>query len=480
MDARAPSTAGLADAGIRDEVAARLGELFAGRPVLVGPGMLAAQTPVVGIMRDLGCRVLAVSTARGAGPVPAEDECVVVEVTPPATASVTEELRLHDRLARELPRPVADVIEAFDPERAGIWHTSAFVTDDEPILGRPVTGGRPASFLALEDKMLADEIWAAADVPCAPYLIVPVDEDALAAATEEVAGPWGAVWAGDARDGFNGGGNFVRWVRDGRDRAAALGFFLPRCDRVRVMPFLDGVPCSIHGFVLPDGTAALRPVEIAILRDPATRRFVYGGLGTFWDPPEADREEMRDAVRRVGAHLQAAHGYRGAFGIDGVLTAEGFRPTELNTRMSAGVSTLAEVDRRFFTFLQAALVAGVDPGVTAADVEGLVPLMDAQRTGKAVAVGEGTKVGGDFRFPVAWDGRAFRRAAAETGNTLSVADTPTGFFARVDPCVALAPGQRLAEVNAALLSFVDGEYGSEFGSLEPAPDLRRAGVATAP
>ena len=89
------------------------------------------------------------------------------------------------------------------------------------------------------------------------------------------------------------------------------------------MPFLDGVPCSIHGFVLPDGTAALRPVEIAMLRDEAERRFVYGGLGTSWDPPAADREEMRDVVRRVGAHLQAAHGYRGAFGIDGVLTADG-------------------------------------------------------------------------------------------------------------------------------------------------------------
>ena len=70
------------------------------------------------------------------------------------------------------------------------------------------------------------------------------------------------MWSGDARDGFNGGGNFVRWVRDDRDRAAATAFFRPRCDRVRVMPFLEGVPCSIHGFVLPDGTAALRPVEI--------------------------------------------------------------------------------------------------------------------------------------------------------------------------------------------------------------------------
>ena len=117
---------------------------------------------------------------------------MVVEVTPPATTSVTEELRTHDRLAHELPRHAVAAVELFDPECAGIWHTSAFVTDDEPILGRPVTGGRPASFLALEDKMLADAIWAAADVPSAPFRIVPIDQDALAEATAQVAGPLGA------------------------------------------------------------------------------------------------------------------------------------------------------------------------------------------------------------------------------------------------------------------------------------------------
>ena len=93
------------------------------------------------------------------------------------------------------------------------------------------------------------------------------------------------VWSGDARDGFNGGGDFVRRVLTDDDARAALAFFGPRCDRVRVMPFLDGVPCSIHGFVLPDGTAVLRPVELAILRG-TDRRFVYGGLGTTWDPPD--------------------------------------------------------------------------------------------------------------------------------------------------------------------------------------------------
>jgi hypothetical protein len=462
----------LADPAIRADLTQRLMARYADRPAVLGPGILAARTEFVAWVREVGGTALVLSTAHGAGPTPADGDCVVVDLDAPATTSVTEEMRVLDHLARHLPEHAVAAIEAFDPERRGAWVGGPFVTTDRPILGRPVLSGRPAAFVALEDKMLADQIWAAADVPGAPYLIVPVDEEALAAATDRMAGPLGAVWSGDARDGFNGGGNYVRWVPDADARTAAYAFFAPRCDRVRVMPFLDGVPCSIHGFVLPDGTAALRPVEIAILRNVTERTFVYGGLGTTWDPPSADREEMRAIARRVGAHLQAAHGYRGAFGIDGVLTADGFRPTELNTRMSAGATAVSEVDRRFFTLLQANLVAGVDTGLTAADVEGLVPLMDETRTGKTVAVGEGTKVGGADSYPVAWDGTSFEKSSQDTGSTLAVADTPTGFFATVDPCVALTPGERLARVNMALLAFMDREYGARFGTLEAAPDLR--------
>ena len=474
----------LTDPGTRAAVTARLGRLYAGRPVLLGPGVLAAYTPYVGWLRELGCRTLAVSTARGAGALPDPDDCTVVEVTPPATASVTDELRLLDRFARRLPPDAVAAIEAFDPDRRGRWLTNAFVTTDEPILGRPVSGGRPASFLALEDKLLAEEVWAAAGVRAAPHRVVAVDTEApvalaaLERAGAEVGaaparpGPPGVVWSGDARDGFNGGGNYVRWVVDAHERAAALAFFAPRCDRVRVLPFLEGVPCSIHGFVLPDGTAALRPVEIAMLRDETGHRFVYGGLGTTWDPPAADREEMRDVVRRVGAHLQAAHCYRGAFGIDGVLTTDGFLPTELNSRMSAGLTTVTEVDRQFFTWLQHNLVEGIDTGLRVADIEALVPLMDATRSAKVVALAEDVRLGRSDSFPVAWDGRAFTRADADTGSTLAVADTPTGLFARIDPCPVLPPGRRLAEVNVALLALLDREYGSHFCALSVAPDVR--------
>ena len=347
------------------------------------------------------------------------------------------------------------------------------MTSDEPILGRQVVGGRPAAWLRMEDKIFAEEVWREAGVPAEPHHVVPVDRDALARATAAVAGPLGAVWSGDARDGFNGAGNYVRWVADDADQDAAYAFFAPRCDRVRVMPFLDGVPCSIHGIVVPDGTAVFRPVEIVMLRKVGAREFVYGGLSTYWDPPTADREEMRAVARRVGHHLQSVHGYRGAFGIDGVLTADGFRPTELNTRMSAGLGTIASVGAG------ALLARAGAPRRRARHRADASPtwsrccrLMDAERSGRAVALGDGVMVPGPDEYPVQYDGTTLCRADHDTGNVLVVGNTPTGFFAKLSAGSALRPGDRVAPLNVALVDHVDREYAAGLG-----PVVRAAGRA---
>ena len=58
------------------------------------------------------------ATAHGAGPKPADGDCVVVDVEPPRTSSVTEEMRVLDHLARHLPDHAVAAIEAFDPGQA--------------------------------------------------------------------------------------------------------------------------------------------------------------------------------------------------------------------------------------------------------------------------------------------------------------------------------------------------------------------------
>jgi hypothetical protein len=147
----------------------------------------------------------------------------------------------------------------------------------------------------------------------------------------------GTVWAGDAREGFNGGATYTRWIRSREDAEDATAWFGEHCDLVRVMPFLDGLPCSIHGLVAPgdDHLVAIRPMEMMVLRGP--QGFVYGGAGHVWEPAPAIRDAMRETARKAAAELRDRYDYRGAFTLDGVLTREGFLPTELNPRMGAAL-----------------------------------------------------------------------------------------------------------------------------------------------
>ncbi|MEJ2131362.1 MAG: hypothetical protein P8Y95_07025 [Gammaproteobacteria bacterium] len=118
-------------------------------------------------------------------------------------------------------------------------------------------------------------------------------------------------------------------------------WFESRCDHVRVMPFLEGIPCSIHGMVFPNTVIAFRPVEQLTLHRPTSPRFKYSGCATFWDPPEGDREEMRELAGSIGAALRSLVEFRGTFTVDGVMTADGFRPTELNPRYGLGMGVMS-------------------------------------------------------------------------------------------------------------------------------------------
>ena len=50
----------------------------------------------------------------------------------------------------------------------------------------------------------------------------------------------GTVWVGDNREGWHGGAKMLRWVRSRSEGRAAQLFLAEHCDRVRVMPFLEG------------------------------------------------------------------------------------------------------------------------------------------------------------------------------------------------------------------------------------------------
>jgi hypothetical protein len=279
------------------------------------------------------------------------------------------------------------------------------------------------------------------------------------------------VWAADATHGYHGGAAGTRWVVDDEDAERATCELAPIAASVRVMPFLDGIATSIHGIVLPDGVATLRPVELVTLR--RGRELVYSGCATFWDPPDRVRAEMKDAARRLGVVLREVVDFRGAFTLDGVATADGFRPTELNPRFGAGLNVMTRglPDLPLLLILDL-VVAGRHLDITADRLEQLlVEQADAHRAGGTWNLHAGLPAPLPERR-VAFDGRRWRWAApTEPGDAVAVG---SGDFVRASWDPSRTPvGPSVGPRAAAFWEFVDGELGTSIGPLQPAPDLGR-------
>jgi hypothetical protein len=320
-----------------DDVPAQLRAVFSGRPVVLAGGVAAAAAPAVDQLRRLGAeRFLVAASGAGTGGRPDGPDVLVLPYEPLVPDDFVASLRAEERAIAGPSGALVEALGRFDAAGEAIALAPPFL-DVRRLGDRRVFGARRPEWVALEAKTLVDELFDATGVPRPPSAIVPADASSIASAAAALDRGAGTVWSGDARGGFNGGGHYVRWVPSEADRGEALALLVPRCDRVRIAPFVDGVPCSIHGFVVEDGVAVFRPVELVTLRALSPPRLRYCGCATFFDPPAGILTTMRAAVTRVGEHLRSRVGFRGAFTLDGIASADGWVATECNPRFGAGL-----------------------------------------------------------------------------------------------------------------------------------------------
>ena len=430
-----------------------LGKLFEGRRVILTGGPLAALTGTADKLRELGAQSFVLGVGTGTGTLPDADTPHHVLHERP-TASMMDEVRAGEEAVRHLPADARRALDAFDPDGTALIVPSIF-NEAETLAGRATLYHRPAAWVALEDKVVIDRLWDDLGVPRAPSVVVPVDRLPMV--------PLNTVWAGDARDGWHGGASLVRWVRQAADREACARELAAHCDSVRVMPFLEGVPCSIHGIVFADHVVVLRPVEMMVLRRPGPDAFFYCGAATYWDPPAARRDEMRAVARSVGAGLRARVGYRGAFTIDGVMAADGFRPTELNPRIGAGINAMARAIADIpLTLLAMAAAGGHDLDYRPAELEEAL-----------VERADGARGGGVWRVV----DTAFTESATvdvdEPPGQLTTGPSGVGGFFRFTPGPTTPVGPSFAPIGVAALAWARRHAGIDLGPLEPAHDVDR-------
>jgi hypothetical protein len=453
--------------------------IFRGRKVIICGLPLAGTTRLIKSIRALGSdRCLVVANGTGTGPLPSPDDAdsVIVEIH---AKEIIEEFRQTENMLRNPPRRVIAAIEAFDPERNALLFVTVITLSELPaaIAGRRVWARRSAASFPLEDKVTADAFWDSVGVLRAPSRIVPVETDAIQSAWRLLDHGMGVAVAGDARDGVHGGAERLRWVRSRSELLEAEAFFREHCDRVRVMPFLEGIPCSIHGVVIGDTVIALRPIEMITLRYLDSHALRYCGTADFWDPPEKDREYMRQVAKQVGHALRERIGFRGAFTIDGVMTEDGFRPTELNPRYGAGLAPIARSQPDLpLGLVFTAVLAGEPLDYRPMELERLlVEGADRQRSGSAYTVINAVHTE-TRRLPLTVIPGGYRVASEgeEPAATLSVGPGAMGGFVAFEPDPKRVPiGPSIAPAAVAAFELADRHLQTGIGSLHAASDISR-------
>lgn len=295
--------------------------VFQGKRIILVGELIAALLPRARQLKEMGAEstFMLATEGVGAGDSPTEDDGEWIALDVPAAGDIVEALHAGNAMLNNLPAHVLETLDRYDPDHSAIV-VGTFLHELAEVAGRQSLAYRKPEWLALDDKTTIDSVWDGIGVTREPSEVVTVNPDSIRSAAGRLDKGNGVVLSGDSRDGVGGGATGVRWLRHGADLGNILEYYQKHCDHVRVMPFLEGVPCSIHGIVFPDYVVALRPVEMIVLRKPNSSEFFYAGTATFWDPASSDREVMRAMAKKVGSALRDMVNYRGIFTIDGVLT----------------------------------------------------------------------------------------------------------------------------------------------------------------
>jgi hypothetical protein len=457
------------DTEVRGALDEALRRVFADRPVIFAGAIARAfrrwarQLRAVGLPRPL---VLAAG-AGGAPALPEEAEWHLLPEDHLPNAPLVERMR-------SLPEELAARVEQHDPRGQAIVVTH-LRSGVQQVQGRPICAPEPSAWRAVESKEAAVTWFERAGLEQAPSVVLALDDPSLWSASAALDQGEGVVWAGDARDGPGGSAYLLRRVRSPAEADAAARELGRQCDRVRIMPFLEGVPCGVGALVLPDGVVVGRPMEMLVLREG--RHMRHFGCASFWDPPPHDREGMRAAARRVGQALRAHLSYQGAFTLDGIMSARGFLPTEVNTRTGEGLSVLSTLDETLPLELWSQLLAaGHAGGVRAEALERvLLGVIDQRRVGWGRLTVE-QPWQGDTPHPVVWEGQRYRLAAeGEVAHAVlwAHAKQPGGFLRFVFEPEHTPIGPSVAPRVVAGLALAESLLGLSLGALEPAQDLGR-------
>ncbi len=251
---------------------------------------------------------------------------------------------------RLLEDPAVAAMVAEEPSRIVCFKPSTRVERAARSLGAEVALAPAPLARRLENKLLLPELAAEASVPIPRQARIDVTEGT----------PWAAIVAAVGADavvqsprGFSGKKTFVV-----RDPETWIGLRSRLAGRpAKVAEYVGGRPGTLHAIVDARGAVVVSAPIVQVTGDPALTPFPLGSCGNdfTWRPAPHPGDAPAVVAEALGPVL-AARGYRGAFGLDFVVPADGACVLiEINPRLTASFALYASLEPRLLADHLAAL-----------------------------------------------------------------------------------------------------------------------------
>jgi hypothetical protein len=454
--------------GLRESIATALHDAVQGRPVIV----FVPKSTDASHWR----RLLADAGVSSALTVALDDPDLISRVLHGRRiAGPTGHLALQHHLIRNLTglSPIAPVVMDFDPR-----HQAVVLAPDPldlPSTGdRELLGAKTLASRLVEHKTIVDPIWDLTGIDRVESIVCDLTPR-LPAVLSAVDHGTGVVICTQHRGaGPQAGGEGIWWTHDGQPPAS-----FPALDtagiRIRAMPLLYGLPCRIHGMAAGAETISFPPLELLSLPRPTSGTFLWAGAVPARTLSPTLRTDL-DAITAKASAWLVRLGHRGAFAMDGILTKDGYRPTELTTRLT---SAFEGADPSWRVLLHAAnLLARA--GRLVENHAGLAKLADVALTDRFDVYGASTTATTSGTHALRWGSNGFEPVNEPTnGGVLSLARSPRGWLLHVRLNIAVLPADHSVGVLAPqLFELSDAVFGTSFGELTPPFGLAPTRVPT--
>ncbi|MEV6631589.1 hypothetical protein AB0M54_12640 [Actinoplanes sp. NPDC051470] len=261
---------------------------------------------------------------------------------PEAAGPLASRLAAGEQLLADPPAALVRRVDDLDRDGRGLVYAGSY-TAVRSFCGRRVLGYRLESHFAAERK---DVQYRLLGVETSDRQLLRIENhtDVRHAITEQVAhGP--AVIQGVPRGLLAIGASHTYLLPADASRSRIsqmLDRITEDCADLILAPLNTGLPCTYYGFLTSDHVVDFGPFEALVYWDRRSWRLYAPGVirpVQLGDQEAASRSAVRAAARR----LQQRIDYAGAFGTDGVVSANPYSVHEINPRVCAGFAVLDHI-----------------------------------------------------------------------------------------------------------------------------------------